>query len=130
MTRATPFLMFEGRAEEALAFYAETIPDSRIVSIDRWSADSPGKDGTVLRAHAVIAGQPVMAHDSYVSHGFAFTPSISFYVECADEAEIERLAVALSEGGTELMPLGDYGWSRRFGWFSDRFGISWQLNLQ
>jgi predicted 3-demethylubiquinone-9 3-methyltransferase (glyoxalase superfamily) len=130
MTQATPFLMFEGRAEEALTFYAGTIPDSRIVSIDRWSADSPGREGEVLRAHAVIAGQPVMAHDSFINHGFTFTPSISFYVECADEAEIERLAATLSEGGAELMPLGDYGWSRRFGWFSDRFGISWQLNLQ
>ncbi|MET0307283.1 MAG: VOC family protein [Sphingomonas sp.] len=130
MTHATPFLMFEGRAEEALTFYAETIADSRIVSIERWAAGSPGKEGTVLRAHAVIAGQPVMAHDSYLSHGFTFTPSISFYVECADETEIERLAAALSEGGAELMPLGSYGWSRRFGWFSDRFGVSWQLNLQ
>jgi predicted 3-demethylubiquinone-9 3-methyltransferase (glyoxalase superfamily) len=50
-------------------------------------------------------------------------------VQCADEAEIDRLYAALAERGTELMPLGDYGFSARFGWINDRFGVSWQLNL-
>jgi predicted 3-demethylubiquinone-9 3-methyltransferase (glyoxalase superfamily) len=51
-------------------------------------------------------------------------------VNCQSEEEIERLAPALSEGGKEFMPLGSYGFSRRFAWVGDRFGVSWQLNLQ
>ena len=81
------------------------------------------------RAVVEIAGQTVMAHDSFITHGFDFTPSFSFFVDCAGADEIERLFAALSEGGAVLMPLDNYGWSDRFGWVSDRFGVSWQLNL-
>jgi predicted 3-demethylubiquinone-9 3-methyltransferase (glyoxalase superfamily) len=130
MTSVTPFLMFQGgSAEAALDFYVATVPNSRIVSIQRFGPEGPGPEGTLLRALAEIAGQQVMAHDSFIAHGFDFTPSWSFFVDCADLAEVERLFAALGEGGQVLMPLGDYGWSRRFGWVSDRFGVSWQLNL-
>jgi predicted 3-demethylubiquinone-9 3-methyltransferase (glyoxalase superfamily) len=131
MTKVTPFLMFQrGKAEEALDFYVATVPDSRIVSMQRFGPEGPGPEGTVLRAVVEIGGQPVMAHDSFITHGFDFTPSWSLFLECADEAEFERLWAALSEGGATLMPPDDYGWSRRFGWLADRFGVSWQLNLQ
>lgn len=129
MTTATPFLMFQGgTAEAALDFYVATVPGSRIVSVERFGADGPGPEGSVLRAVVEIAGQAVMAHDSFITHGFDFTPSWSFFVDCADDAEVERLFAALSDGGTIMMPLGNYGWSERFGWVSDRFGVSWQLN--
>lgn len=131
MTKATPFLMFQhGKAEEALDFYIAVVPDSRIVSIERFGAEGPGPAGSVLRAHVEIAGQPVMAHDSFIAHGFDFTPSWSFLLDCADEAEADRLFAALGAGGAVLMPLDNYGWSRRFGWVSDRFGVAWQINLQ
>jgi predicted 3-demethylubiquinone-9 3-methyltransferase (glyoxalase superfamily) len=130
MTKATPFLMFQhGKAQAALDFYVETVPGSRIVSIERFGAEGPGPEGTVLRAYVEIAGQSVMAHDSFVTHGFDFTPSWSFFLDCTDEAETDRLFAALSEGGQVLMPLDNYGWSRRFGWVSDKFGVSWQINL-
>ena len=130
MTRATPFLMFQhGKAQAALDFYVETVPGSRIVSIERFGAEGPGPEGTVLRAHVEIAGQPVMVHDSFITHGFDFTPSWSFFLECDDEGEFDRLFAALSEGGGVLMPPGNYGWSSRFAWVNDRFGVSWQLNL-
>jgi len=131
MTRMKPFLLFQGgRAEEALRFYVDAIPDSRIEKLELFGPEGPGPEGTVLRAYATIAGQQVMAHDSFVTHGFDFTPSFSFFVECADEAEFDRLSAVLSEGGAVLMPPGNYGWSRKFAWVSDRFGVSWQLDLE
>jgi predicted 3-demethylubiquinone-9 3-methyltransferase (glyoxalase superfamily) len=131
MTQAMAFLMFQGgKAEAALNFYAQTVPDSRIVSLQRFGPEGPGPEGTVRRAHAVIAGMPVMAHDSFITHGFDFTPSISFFIECDDVPQIDTLAAKLLEGGTALMPLGSYGFSRKFAWVADRFGVSWQLNLQ
>lgn len=130
MTTMSPFLMFQGgKGEAALDFYVATVPDSRIVSIERFGPEGPGPEGTILRAVAEIAGQKVMVHDTFVTHGFDFTPSFSFFVDCADAGEIDRLFAALSEGGGVLMPLDNYGWSERFGWVNDRFGVSWQVNL-
>ncbi len=130
MTSMKPFLMFQGgRAEEALRFYVETIPGSRIDALERFGPEGPGPEGTVLRAYVTIAGQQVMAHDSFITHGFDFTPSFSFFLECADEAEFDRLFAALSAEGGVLMPPGNYGWSRKFAWVNDRFGVSWQLDL-
>ena len=130
MTGMTPFLLFQGgKAETALSFYVEHVPGSRIDSIERFGAEGPGPEGTVLRAYVTIAGQKVMAHDSFITHGFDFTPSLSFFLDCDDEAEFDRLFAVLSEGGGVLMPPADYGWSAKFGWLNDRFGVSWQLNL-
>jgi predicted 3-demethylubiquinone-9 3-methyltransferase (glyoxalase superfamily) len=121
--------MFEGQAGEAIAFYVGLIPDSEIVDIARYGAGEPGPEGTVKFAVVRLAGQEVLFSDSFVSHGFTFTPSLSLFVDCASEADLERIFTALSEGGGVLMPLGNYGFSRRFGWVNDRFGVSWQLNL-
>jgi len=129
MTDATPFLMFEGRAEEALDFYVATIPESRIEHVDRYGAGEPGPEGSVRLARAMVAGLPILASDSFVHHAFTFTPSISFMLTCKDEDEVERLAAALSEGGGVLMPPGNYGFSRKFAWVNDQFGVSWQVNL-
>jgi len=127
--RLQPFLMFEGRAEEALNFYISLIPDSRIESIMRYGPQGPGPEGSVMAANATIGGLPVMASDSYVKHAFSFTPSLSLFLNCTGDEEIERLSAALAEGGGVLMPLDNYGFSRRFAWVNDRFCVSWQLNL-
>jgi predicted 3-demethylubiquinone-9 3-methyltransferase (glyoxalase superfamily) len=124
-----PFLMFEGKAEEALTFYFSLIPDSGFTSIRRYGPEGPGPDGSIMVATATIGGMKVMVSDSYVKHAFSFTPSLSLFVTCGDETEIERLSAALAEGGGVLMPLDNYGFSRRFAWVNDRFGVSWQLNL-
>lgn len=130
MTNATPFLMFQdGKGQQALDFYAEHVPGSRIEAVERFGPDGPGPEGTILRAHAVVAGQPVMVHDSFITHGFDFTPSWSFFLDCDDAETFDRLFATLSEGGGVLMPPGNYGWSSNFAWISDRFGVSWQLNL-
>ena len=62
-------------------------------------------------------------------HEFSFTPSFSIWVVTESGDELERLFAALADGGTQLMPLDSYGFSARFGWCNDRFGVSWQLNL-
>jgi predicted 3-demethylubiquinone-9 3-methyltransferase (glyoxalase superfamily) len=55
--------------------------------------------------------------------------AMTFFVECGSDEEIERLAAALLDAGETFMPLGAYGFSRKFAWLSDRFGVSWQLNF-
>ena len=124
MTVATPFLMFEGACEAALTLYVGLIPDSRILSLER-HANGAG----VQMARASIAGLEIMANDSPISHAFTFTPSTSLFVTCEDKAAFERISAGLAEGGQFLMPPGDYGFSRRFAWMNDRFGVSWQVNL-
>ena len=127
-TQAKPFLMFQGEAEAALATYAAIIPGTEILELNRWGPGEPG-EGKVKRAVITIAGTTVLAIDSPVQHAFTFTPSFSFFVDCASEVELDRIWTALEPGGSVLMPLAAYGFSRRFGWLNDRFGVSWQLNL-
>ncbi|PKQ05216.1 MAG: VOC family protein [Alphaproteobacteria bacterium HGW-Alphaproteobacteria-11] len=131
MTAATirPFLMFEGAAEEAMNLYVSLFPGSRIDRINRYGPGEPGPEGTVQLASFTLAGQTVMCIDSPAKHAFTFTPSFSFFVDLATGEELERLAAILGEGGTVMMPLDNYGFSQRFTWLSDRFGVSWQLNL-
>ena len=128
MQKITTFLMFEGKAEEAMNFYVSVF-DGAVDSITRYGADGPGPEGSVQHATFTLAGQQYMCIDSYVKHGFGFTPAVSLYVTCADEAELDRLFATLSEKGGVLMPLDNYGFSTKFGWVNDRFGVSWQLNL-
>lgn len=126
----TPFLMFQGgKAEQAMTFYTSLFDDGQIVDITRYGPEGPGPEGTVVRATFRLAGQEFFASDSFVTHGFTFTPSWSVWIETDSEDELERLFTALADGGSQLMPLDDYGFSRRFGWVNDRFGVSWQLNL-
>lgn len=125
----TPFLMFEGRAEQAATLYVSLIPDSAILALERWNAGEPGTEGKVRLARLKLGDLEVICHDSPMAHGFSFTPSMSLFVACRSEAEMDRLSAALGEGGVFLMPPGSYGFSRRFAWLNDRFGVSWQLNL-
>ncbi|MGZ5201902.1 MAG: VOC family protein [Telluria sp.] len=125
----TPFLMFEGAAEQAMLFYVSLFPRSDIKHIERYGHDGPGVEGSVKRADFVVAGQDVICIDSPAHHAFTFTPSMSLFVECETEAELNAAFEKLSADGAVLMPLGDYGFSKRFGWVNDRFGVSWQLNF-
>lgn len=123
ITAAAPFLMFQGRCEEALTFYAGTIPGARIVSIDK------KPDGAVAMARLSVGGLEIMANDSPPVHAFDFTPSTSTFLTVDKAGDVDSLAAALGEGGRLLMPPADYGFSQRFGWVQDRFGVSWQINL-
>ncbi len=127
--KVTTFLMFEGRAEEAMTFYTSLFDDGRIVSIDRYGPGEQGVEGTVRHAVFALAGQEFMCIDSAVHHEFTFTAATSLYVRCETEEEIDRRYAELIDGGHAFMPLGNYGFSAKFGWVADRFGVSWQLNL-
>jgi predicted 3-demethylubiquinone-9 3-methyltransferase (glyoxalase superfamily) len=130
MDKVTPFLMFQdGKAEEAMNFYTSLIEDSAITNIVRYGANESGDEGTVMQATFSLKGQEFMCIDSNVKHQFSFTPSFSIFVTCNTEEKLDNLYQKLNEGGQALMPLGDYGFSKKFGWLNDRFGVSWQLNL-
>ncbi|MBP1933576.1 VOC family protein [Ammoniphilus resinae] len=130
MQKVTPFLMFQNAdAEEAMNFYVSLIEDSEITSIVRYGANEPGDEGTVMQATFSLKGQEFMCIDSNVKHAFTFTPSHSIFLTCSTEEELDDLYQKLLEGGQALMPLDNYGFSKKFGWVNDRFGVSWQLNL-
>ncbi len=76
-----------------------------------------------------LCGREFMCSDSPIKHDFSFTPASSTFVDFESIADLERTFRILSEGGHVLMPLENYGFSRRFGSLNDRFGVSWQLNV-
>jgi predicted 3-demethylubiquinone-9 3-methyltransferase (glyoxalase superfamily) len=125
-----PFLMFqENNAEAAMNFYVSLFAGN-VLEIERYGKGGPGAEGSVKLAAFSVAGQTILCIDSPAKHAFTFTPASSLFVECESEAEIGRLAAALAEGGTVMMPLDNYGFSRQFTWLGDRYGVSWQLNLK
>lgn len=124
-----PFLMFQGDAEAAMTLYLSLFPAAELLDIRRYGPGEAGPEGSVMTASFSLAGQTVMCIDSPVKHDFGLTPAFSFFVDCSSENELHRLAQALSEEGAVLMPLDNYGFSRRFTWVKDRYGVSWQLNL-
>ena len=128
MSKIATFLMFDGKAEEAVDSYVALFPDSHITGMVYHPAGTP-MAGKVLRCSFVLNGIPFMASDSTVGHDFTFTPSMSIYMTCDDEAEFDVTFALLAEGGRIHMSPADYGFSRKFGWTADRFGVSWQLNL-
>jgi predicted 3-demethylubiquinone-9 3-methyltransferase (glyoxalase superfamily) len=125
----TPFLMFEGAAEEAITFYVSLFPGSRIESLERYGPGEPGKEGTVKQAFFALHSTRFRAFDSPSAHAFTFTPALSIFVECDTQEQLDEAFRALSAEGKVLMPPGAYGFSRWFAWVQDRFGVSWQLNL-
>lgn len=126
----TPHLMFDGTAEEAMNLYMSVFPGSRITEIDFYGVGDTALQGKVKQARLELAGRTFICIDSPVRHSFTFTPSISLFVDCESEAELEAVFAQLAEGGSVLMPLDSNGFSARFGWIADRFGVSWQVRLQ
>lgn len=129
MQKITTFLMFEGKAEEAMNFYTSLFGESKILSITRYGSDGAGAEGTVMHATFSLGSQEFMCIDSNVKHEFTFTPAMSLYVNCETDEEIDQLFTKLSQGGRVLMPLDRYPFSEKFAWISDKYGVSWQLNL-
>ncbi|MBX2828217.1 MAG: VOC family protein [Flavobacteriaceae bacterium] len=124
------FLTFqENNAEEAMNFYISLFENASITSIEKHGKDGPGKEGTIFYATFQLNGQQFACSDSPMKHEWDFTPGVSIFVDCTSNEELESLFTQLSENGAVLMPLNNYGFSQRFGFVEDRFGVSWQLNL-
>ncbi|MBA9078247.1 VOC family protein [Rufibacter quisquiliarum] len=113
--KITPFLWFNGTAEEAMLFYTSIFKHSRIGSVQRYPANGTMPAGTVLSCTFELEGQKFMALNG--SPAPSFTPAVSFFVHCEDQAEVDELWDKLSAGGRE----------DRCGWLQDRYGLSWQI---
>ena len=125
--KATPFLMFQGQARDALALYREVFPDyEELLLLEHPEGPQAGQ---IAMARIRVGGLEIMLYDSPPVHAFTFTPATSTFIDCDDEAQLRALAETLGEGGKVLMPIDGYGFSTLFTWIADRFGVSWQLNL-
>lgn len=125
-----PFLWFDDRAEEAVNFYVSIFPNSKISLMKKWPKKTPfppesTKPGSVQQANFDLDGCQFCAFDA--GPLFNFNPSISFFAIFETKDEVDAIWNKLMEGGEALMPLDSYDWSERYGWVTDRFGISWQL---
>ncbi|MCG8331115.1 MAG: VOC family protein [Chitinophagales bacterium] len=117
-------------AENAMNFYVELFDNSKIINVLRWGKEDPTVEGTIMQATFELDGNLFMCSDSPAIHDWDFSPAVSSYLECENESEIERLFSKLSENGKVTMALRNYGFSQKFGWVIDQFGVSWQLNLK
>ena len=116
MQKVTPFLWFDGQAEPAARFYVSLLPDSRIERVNRSPGDTPsGPAGMALTVEFTLAGSRYIALNG--GPQYKFTEAVSFQIACADQAEVDRLWTALTDGGSES----------RCGWLKDRWGLSWQV---
>lgn len=115
MKKITPFLWFDGKAEEAMNFYVSIFKNSKVVSITRYGEAGPGLKGTVMTAAFQLNGQDFVALNG--GPQFTFSPAISFVVNCETQQEVDEMWEKLSEGGEKQV----------CGWLKDKYGLSWQV---
>jgi len=115
MQKITPFLWFDGKAEEAMNFYISIFKNSKIVSVSRYGEGGPGPKGTVMTGTFQLEGQQFMALNG--GPHFTFSQAISFFVNCETQQEVDELWEKLSEGGEK----------QKCGWLKDKYGLSWQV---
>jgi len=123
-SQIVPHLWFDKEAVNAVNFYVSLFPDSKVIGKSTISGKSDG-GVDILTFH--LWGQGFMAINSGTS--YKINPSISFYVYCGSINEIERLYQELSNGGMVMMPLDKYPWSEKYAWVQDKFGLTWQLDI-
>ena len=127
----SPCLWFDNEAEDAANFYTSLFKNARIDQISRYGNEGfeiHGQEkGKVLTVGFYIEDQYFTALNG--GSNFKLNPSISLYVVCEKEQEVDFLWENLSVGGSVMMPLDEYNWSKKYGWLNDRFGVSWQIIL-
>jgi predicted 3-demethylubiquinone-9 3-methyltransferase (glyoxalase superfamily) len=116
MQKVTPCLWFDGQAEQAARYYVSLLPDSRIDRVLRSPVDTPsGPAGMVLLVEFTLGGNRFTGLNG--GPQFPFTEAVSFQIACEDQAEVDRLWAALSDGGSP----------GACSWLKDRWGVSWQI---
>jgi len=115
MQKITPFLWFDGKAEEAARFYVSVFKNSKILSVSRYGEAGPGTQGSVMTVAFELDGEKFVALNG--GPNYAFSPAVSFVVDCETQQEIDHYWERLSEGGEKV----------RCVWLKDKYGLSWQI---
>ena len=115
MQKITPFLWFDGNAEEAMNFYTSIFRNAKVGSISRYGEAGPGPAGSVLTASFELEGLQFTALNG--GPHFKFNEAISFHVACESQAEVDYFWDRLGAGGQ----------IQQCGWLKDKFGVSWQI---
>ncbi len=115
MQKITPFLWFDGQAEEAMHFYVSIFKKSEVISIACYGDAGPGPKGSVMLATFELDGQRFMALNG--GPQFTFSPAVSFMVNCLTQEDVDYLWERLSDGGEK----------NQCGWLTDKYGLSWQI---
>ncbi len=115
MPKITPFLWFDGNAEEAVNFYTSLFKNSKILSVSRYGDTGPGPKGSVMVMRFELDGQQFLALNG--GPLYKFSPAVSFLIDCQTQEEIDRFWEKLSDGGK----------TSQCGWLDDKFGLSWQI---
>lgn len=113
--KITPFLWFDGRAEEAADYYVSIFKNAKVTNISRYTENSPGEPGTAMTVEFELDGQAFIALNG--GPEYTFTPAVSFSIDCEDQAEVDHFWDRLSDGGKTI----------QCGWLVDKFGLSWQV---
>jgi predicted 3-demethylubiquinone-9 3-methyltransferase (glyoxalase superfamily) len=119
MQKITPFLWFDGNAEEAMNFYTSVFSDAKVLSVSRYPAGGPAPAGSVMTAQFELGGLEFTALNAGPMYAHLFNPSISFVVACDTQEEVDRYWDALTKDG---------GQESQCGWLVDKFGLSWQIS--
>ena len=117
MPKITPFLWFDNQAEEAAALYTSVFPDSKITEVQRYGSGGPGPEGAAMIVQFQLDGQDFTALNGGPEH-YTFNESVSFVVDCKDQADVDHYWEALTADGGQPGPCG---------WLKDKFGLSWQI---
>jgi predicted 3-demethylubiquinone-9 3-methyltransferase (glyoxalase superfamily) len=115
MQKITPFLWFDGKAEEAARFYVSVFKNSKILSVTRYGEAGPGPQGSVMTVAFELDGEKFVALNG--GPNYTFSPAVSFVVNCETQQEVDHYWERLSEGGEKI----------QCGWLRDKYGLSWQI---
>lgn len=127
MKNINPFLWFNTEAEEAAKLYTSLFQNGRITNVAQNPGQVPGPKNVPIMVEFDLAGSHFLAMNGGPT--YHFTAAISMFVNCETEEEVTKAWNALVQGGEVRMDIGEYPWSKKYGWVKDRYGLEWQLNF-